>query len=356
MANKLSKLRAAVDVAREHRPLALQAVDLIKHKLLLNIAFIDYYRYRFHDPGISWEDKRRYVCEEGSICWPYQENPLKFTTTLSNKYIQKHLLIGFGLPSPPLLFTVGESMDVRTRESFAKALGAVDHDFVLKPVSGAGGSNVRVISNREDGYYERTSPISIDEMWAHISKSLGSGYLVEKRVKNAAYLEEIFPNCLNTYRVITIKTRDGKCHAAHCVLKVGRGDCQVDNVAAGGFVVPINKQGVTEMGDSDIGRVHPDTKVPIDGIRIENYDALIELGIEASRKFSFLGTIGWDIADTDQGPMIIEGNTYWGPIQRPMLNDDIMQGLKRNHWYSRWNKSAMYPGFHRPSLLKRLFR
>jgi hypothetical protein len=95
---------------------------------------------------------------------------------------------------------------------------------------------------------------------------------------------------------------------------------------------------------------HPDTGVALVDIQLKEYHEVLNLALEASRKFSFMGTIGWDIASTTEGTLIIEGNLFWGITQTqmlmgPVITNDIANGLRKRNVLTKWDKNKMYPGF-----------
>ena len=48
-----------------------------------------------------------------------------------------------------------------------------------------------------------------------------------------------------------------------------------------------------------------------DGYSIENYDEAVLLALEAHKQFYNVEFIGWDIAMSEHGPCIVEGNDNW---------------------------------------------
>ena len=59
---------------------------------------------------------------------------------------------------------------------------------------------------------------------------------------------------------------------------------------------------------------HPDTGASLGGFEIPEWDAVVELAKRASTAFDPVGFVGWDVAVTDDGPVLIEGNTTWDPV------------------------------------------
>src|SRR3990172_825087 len=182
--SKLNKLMSYIRAASPYRSVSNQIIDLVLHKLYINIAPADYYRFEFYKGGKTWEEKSRYVAFSGSRYWPFENNEFKYTTTLTNKYIQKHLLIGFGLPTPRLLATLGSAMEIRSEEQFFEFLAGIDRDIVLKSISSAGGSDVWVLTNRGGKYFSANDAHAQEGLWKKLQKGMDRGFLIEERVRN----------------------------------------------------------------------------------------------------------------------------------------------------------------------------
>lgn len=350
---KARKILAQVNMARRYRDVFDQIMDIIQHKLRINTSPRDYYKYGFYAGGKTWEQKSRYVGRTGSRYWPFENNYFKYTVTLSDKYVQKTLIHGFGLPTSKLITSIGEIYEIRTQGQLNSFLDEVNSDIALKPIDGAGGERILVLSRRLGHFLAGNKQYSNEMIWNHVRRNLKGGFLVEERVKNAASLSTIYPLSLNTFRVVTIKTKDQIWHLGGCVLKFGSGGSQVDN-SEDDIQVAVDENGMTVSAywrDKAITH-HPDTGMPLVGIELEEYKEIIGLALKASEKFCFMGTIGWDIALSDRGPLIIEGNTKWSteyqiPMGRGYITDAMAGDLKKRHMFSRWNRSRMYPNFHR---------
>jgi hypothetical protein len=58
-------------------------------------------------------------------------------------------------------------------------------------------------------------------------------------------------------------------------------------------------------------QTHPDSRLPISGLRIPEIDEIRRLAIQAARRLPEVQSIGWDIALGENGPCLIEGNDRW---------------------------------------------
>jgi hypothetical protein len=52
--------------------------------------------------------------------------------------------------------------------------------------------------------------------------------------------------------------------------------------------------------------------VSLPGFEIPCWNEILETTLKATRAFHELGTIGWDVALTEDGPCLIEGNSHYG--------------------------------------------
>jgi hypothetical protein len=354
----IRKILERVKKAAPYRNPLRQFWDIIQHKLIANTHPYDYYKFEFFKGDKSWEEKKKYIGRNGSFYWPYTSILLKDMSLLTNKYIAKHILIGLGLPTPELLAAVGNDYDVRSLDILKEALESFDSDIVIKPASSAKGSDVLVLA-RDAGRFRTAGGEEwpAERIWKHIQPYMNEGCLIERRMFNVGQTEKMHPYSLNTFRICTIRTKDGKWHAPSFYMRLGCGKSPIDNIDAGGIQVFLDDKGVaTKATKVDYRRNlfhHPDTGLPLVGFRPEGFDDAIALSLRASRKFPMIGTIGWDIAYTADGPMIIEGNTLWAAgyqiVSGPVITDEIARGLEKRSVFSRYRRDRIFPGLQKKS-------
>ena len=96
-------------------------------------------------------------------------------------------------------------------------------------------------------------------------------------------------------------------------MKIGQGGSFVDNGGRGGILVGIDNQiGVLNTVGYDEFltqySAHPDTGVQFIGYQLPEWEKLLSLAVELSAQTPTVKYIGWDLAHTDQGWIVIEGN------------------------------------------------
>lgn len=152
----------------------------------------------------------------------------------------------------------------------------------------------------------------IDNIEYEASKLASQQVMIEEIL--VQHPDMVFGNTsVNTIRVHTILDKHGKGHVLSCVLRAGVGDTVVDNYCSGGAIYPVDVQCgiVSGKGKSHVGGehiVHPSTDIVMLGYRIPNWKILIKETIKAAERLPNLRLVGWDVAITQNGIALIEGN------------------------------------------------
>lgn len=164
---------------------------------------------------------------------------------------------------------------------------------------------------------------------------LEADYIAERAIKQHRKVSEICSNSINTLRVVTYQHKNNV-KVLNCIFRMGMGQSIVDNASAGGIFIDYdineNKLDCTgytlfEHGGKSYIK-HPDTKVIFKNKSLPFPKKVKKLVIHASRVFDVQPIIGWDIAYTPDGPIIIEGNNgiHIGGVQiteKGLLNNSL---------------------------------
>jgi hypothetical protein len=184
--------------------------------------------------------------------------------------------------------------------------------FMYKPMFGRCGRGIKII---ELEYAQADS---------FFKKSIAEGpFVAEEIIKQGRELAILHPQSINTVRVHTFVI-DKRVHVVYSVLRMGRGLNVVDNGAAGGLIASIDYETgiVTTGGKGECSTTaynfHPDTHAQIVGIQLPQWNQLKQLVNSAALKVEGTVSIGWDIAFSDKGWVIVEGN-YDGGVALPQL-------------------------------------
>ena len=164
----------------------------------------------------------------------------------------------------------------------------------------------------------------------------GTDLLCEACVEQHPDLSAIFPYSLNTMRLITICDEHGNVRFERGFLRVGTGQSRVDNWYAGGLAIGLTSKGKLKGKGVYLDfkkpdeAIHPDTGIMFNGYQIPMFKEAVDLVLEAHSHCKELPLIGWDIATTLDGPVLIEANLLSGTVQavtggfRKNLDSDLL--------------------------------
>lgn len=151
-----------------------------------------------------------------------------------------------------------------------------------------------------------------------IVEKQSSEYLVQEKVIQHSELNRLYPLAINTLRITTVKSNTtGKIGVLHCLLRIGANGNIVDNWAKGGIVIGVkddgflNDYGFFKPGYGKRVSVHPDTGMEFSKFRVPFYKEAISDCLRFHADLNQIGSIGWDVAITEDGPLFIEGNDNW---------------------------------------------
>ena len=164
---------------------------------------------------------------------------------------------------------------------------------------------------------EKIYDTDVQDYQALLERLRGSGQtLCEEVICQHPDLDELWSGCINTVRLVTIY-KDGVGHIVASFLRVGSGEKPVDNFNSGGMVTPldpqtgvalcraVNKAGVLFEG-------HPITGTVFEGFQVPLWEQVTQLVKEAAGVIPGVRYVGWDVAVTPTGPVLVEGNQYPG--------------------------------------------
>ena len=165
-------------------------------------------------------------------------------------------------------------------------------------------------------------------------------------------LNEINPLCVNTVRAMSLN-RNGIVNIPSCHLKMGVDNQHNDNVATGGIFVnyDIEKNKLSEIAIRYVNLLetryysYPNTHFVFKDQSLPYPDKVISLVTKAAELFPNRFVIGWDVAYTPEGPVIIEGNTSPCPVEIELA----LRGMRNNKTYEElfyeFNNFFIWPGY-----------
>ncbi len=200
--------------------------------------------------------------------------------------------------------------------------------FIKKMYDSYGGRNTYRLS-RED------FPLAAERLKSMYSDVVSSAYLFQETIIQHPEMDRINPSCINSIRIDTFVDKDGSSEILSALLRMSITNSHVDNATSGGCYVGIDSASgnLSKYGYSFItvtgGAVfthHPVTGTLFEGFKIPYFEELQTLVLNVARLVPSLRLIGWDVAITRNGPVLMEGNCGYDIT----LNDMIYGGYRAN--------------------------
>jgi hypothetical protein len=305
-----------------------------------------YYHNRLFDPAISMTEKASYLGKPGAGNALERLTPLSYQLLYSNKLIADRFFGALGFPLPKIYGVlnpeVGHTSDGQPLRT------ALDLDlwlerfqgpgFVFKPLEGAYGYKILVLARganeRRNVFitpsgdeYDAEQLVAFTRQDARLptwSRQLHSFVLQERLFPHPAIRELVGGPTVCTVRLVTFIALDGQPRVLGAAFKLQSGPVGADNFALGSIACFVD----VDTGILGRGRTHDDlrdfTVVPgtdrsFVGFRLPHWAEVRAMALRAATAFPWARAVAWDIALTDRGVMLLEGNERWDPdlIQFP---------------------------------------
>ena len=279
---------------------------------------------------ISWRQLREHGIlgmNARNIEFIYRYNPRHLYSLVDDKLKTKQLAERHGIPTPKLLFFLGEQHQLRHLESL---LDNID-SFAAKPAKGSGGKGILLIKESRDRTYIKSSgtELTIGDVRHHLSNIL-AGLFSLAGTPDVAIGEELihFNDLFDGYsyegvpdiRIIIFQgypvmamlrlatqDSDGRANLHQGAVGVGIDMATGRAINAVQYSLPVTK--------------HPDTGKFFETIEIPDWEKILKMAAK-SYEMTGLGYMGVDIVlDKQRGPLLLEMNA------RPGLTIQLANGI-----------------------------
>lgn len=202
-------------------------------------------------------------------------------------------------------------------------------EVVIKPTAQSGGVGVRIVP-----------PAEVETLVAGPE----GGLIVQERVRQHRALAVINPLTLNTVRILAVRVAEDECLLAAAAHRWGTAASgPVDNVSKGGLVSSVDLRTGRlgpAVGEPRHGRrvemdEHPDTGERITGVLVPQWAEVCDLAMRLMGAFPELDHVGWDLAVSDRGPLVIEGNGYMPGPQLFQFHGPFVHDPRLREYYVR---------------------
>lgn len=268
-------------------------LDFIRCYKTRGTSWFDYMLFGFHfntDPVIR-----------DSFASEYKDNV--YMNSKCNSPESLEILMDKGLFNEVYKDFLGrEVLDLRkaSKEEFLDFINR-HNEIIVKPAFESGGSGIEKLTSQE-----------VKEQYNRLVEE--GKFVLEEVLVQDPKMGLINDSSVNTIRTCTCINDQGDIKVLYMVLRVGRQDTFLDNMSAGGFYTKLSWEGkITHpcYTSRDFGRAythHPDTGMEFVGFQVPQIEEVKDLAISLAKVNPEARYVGWDIAITTKGPVVIEGN------------------------------------------------
>ena len=303
---KKKSIQTKAEKAKEYRAIIMEEMgwsagrtrlEALRAEILCGASDAEFFLFRIYRHGIekgrefitaeyNARMNTRYAGWDGS--YKFFENKGVFNRDFK-EYIRRRWFLSKGL----------------SFEEFEEQVAGLDK-IICKPLNGIEGIGIEIF--KLDG-----TKACRKEVYEKIRAK--GDTIVEQFIKQHHEISEFYPNSVNTMRVMSFLDH-GEGKILNSVIKFGT-KANVDNYYQGGIAAGINVEtgvictdGVDYAGN--VYKTHPYSGKAFYGFRIPNWDKVVELIRTAATVHRESPYVGWDIAITEDGPEIVEGNHNQG--------------------------------------------
>lgn len=214
-----------------------------------------------------------------------------------------------------------ETIDLRDVDDTQLAAFLARHPRVLaKPNEGHGGGGIDLHAVAPD----------VDAARFRAEVTAKGQTVLDEFIVQHPEMSALYPDAVNTVRLITFLDGEDRVHLLAAVLRIGNGDV-IDNFASGGMFTMLDDDGIAMYPgvdkNSNVYREHPVTGTPIVGFQVPEYGRVLDLVAALARRTPEAPYVGWDIAITPAGPVVIEGNHNSSVFQPKPSASGVRTGL-----------------------------
>jgi len=303
----------------------------------------DLYRLQGRDP-VDYLPDLSGVFKMGAINGAYN-------AVVGEKLILSYILDALGVPQPDVvsaifngrLFARDPGAAASQKEMLDLTLERYPRQ-ILRPTWAGAGTGIFMLERNDRGLSVNNRPATVEQVFELISSL--QRYVSTAWVKQAEYAHSIFPGAVNTMRVLTLWDEDAGPYVAALSHRFGSARSGfVDNFhqGHGGLCAPINirdsklEKAATRDAKGDLVFLsgHPDTGAAIEGVTVTGLAACLEHILTAANGLPFCPCMGWDIAMTDSGYLVLEINPVPGmavwQVHQPLLSDPKTRRFFERH-------------------------
>jgi hypothetical protein len=285
----------------------------------------EYFYYRLYDDErYSWEEKTAFLGKQASLVLDANYLKNAWTHVTADKLVLSALLSGYGFRVPDTFALYhpfresGGAAGLRDAEAVAAFLRSdAIYPFFSKPVGGTNSLGVAAVEA-----YDRAADslrfkdgrvVGVDDFTRAVGAHAKKGYCFQRPLLPHARLVRLCGGRMSSLRLFVLQDSEGP-EILRASWKIAVGDNPADN-----FWRPANLLAAIDVDSGRVSRVvqgagpklvevetHPDTGARLLDVELPLWAEVRDCCLRGANTLPNCHVQGWDVAITDDGPVLIE--------------------------------------------------
>ena len=288
------------------------------------------------NPALDDAALEHYVSKERFLKFQATQSPVDHAVLLEDKEVFYRYCEAIAFPHPETIaflsttsawFTGGyqRGSEEILQDKLKKLEGC---ELIIKPADGVYGIGVRAFILQDKYFVESTKALSLKDLMLELSP--GTRYVLQRRLFNHPAVETLTGfKTLQALRVLTALPREpgGRARIMSASIRLSGIESVVNNFDYGregnirakidiesGRIIRAVRASPTGFGLEDVDRIER-TGVSLIGREMPYWVEMKDLLEIKAACFYPIRLVGWDVALTPEGPVVIEGNFWFDPAE-----------------------------------------
>lgn len=307
-----------------------------------------YFLYGFDRKSMTKEERRKYISPYGifankrdklNLNPPYVR-PYNYIILVNDKFVFERYCNSLGLPTPlnkylienGVIYDLSENRYIEPRDFITNS-----HNYFCKPFSGMLGLGIFTLKVEKSILHIDDVEFSLEEFEAFLKKNKNTKFICQQAIKQHEQMAQIYSKSVNTLRIQSVISESGQVTAFGVKARFGANNNKIDNWAMGGVLIGVDldsgklhKNGFFKPEFGYQTDKHPNTGFIFHNFEIPFFKEAVEL-VKKAHKFLYgIHSIGWDVAITSEGPVIIEANHRWEISSTQATHGGMLEFINEN--------------------------
>lgn len=268
-------------------------MKLIVYRYIYYLRAGEYYLYNFEK--VPYNKRDSYMTRQLTNRYYAVINTKRFRKVLDKKNLSYKVFKNYYKRD---LICINDEEEINKFYNFLKN----KKSFILKPFSGHSGDGIEIINTKDFKSKKELFNYTLEK----------APYVAEELINQDDGLGCFHKESVNTIRVVTFYYKESV-SILWAFLRTGQGESKVDNMGASGYGALIDEKtgiiisdGIDWKGDKV--KTHPDSNITFKGFQIPKWNDLLEMVKNLAGELSAMHCVGWDLALTKDGWVLVEGN------------------------------------------------